>query len=64
MTEILLYTIAGILLYLLTDAALRALERLHGEPIPYRNWVFFVLILVLAIILFQVLRLLLVGDST
>ncbi len=63
MTEILIYTASGILLYMLADAALKYLESLHGEPIPYRSAVFFVIIFMLAMILFQVIQLILNGDS-
>ena len=57
MTEILIYTASGILLYVLADAALNAIERVHGEPIPYRSVVFFVIIFTMAVILFQVINL-------
>jgi hypothetical protein len=57
MIEILIYTASGILLYGLAEAALKAMERIHGEPIPYRNVVFFVVILTMAIILFQIIGL-------
>ncbi len=61
MTEIIIYTVSGILLYFLADAALNLLESMHGEPIPYRNVVFFVIILLMAIVLFQGLQMLLKG---
>lgn len=54
--EVILYTVSGILLYILADAALDRIEALHGEPIPHRNLVFFVIIFFLALILFQVVR--------
>lgn len=57
MTEILIYTGSGILLYVLADAALNAIERIHGEPIPYRHVVFFVIIFTMAVILFEVINL-------
>jgi len=63
MTEILIYTASGILLYVLADMALRAIERMHGEPIPYRSVVFFIIIFMMAIILFQVIRLIFTGDT-
>lgn len=57
MTEILIYTGSGILLYVLADAALNAIERIHGEPIPYRSVIFFVIIFTMAVILFEVINL-------
>jgi hypothetical protein len=63
MLEILLYTASGIMLYMGADAALRYLESVHGEPIPYRSVVFFVLILLMAIILFQVIQQFVGGSS-
>ncbi len=62
MTEILIYTASGILLYVLADAALNYLESLHGEPIPYRSVVFFVIIFMMAMILFQIIRLIFAGE--
>ena len=59
MTEILIYTVSGIVLYVLADGVLGALESLHGEPLPYRSAIFFVVIFMMAMILFQGLRLLL-----
>jgi hypothetical protein len=56
MIEILIYTMSGILLYVLADAALRLIESLHGEPIPHRSVIFFVIIFLMAMILFQVIR--------
>lgn len=55
--EILLFTVCGIALYFGADAALNLLESLHGEPIPYRSIVFFVIILIMALILFQAIQL-------
>ena len=63
MTEILIYTVSGILLYFTANAALDYIESLHGEPIPYRNVVFFVIIFMMAIILFQIINLIFTGDS-
>lgn len=57
--EIILFTVVGIALYLITGALLTLLERMHGDPLPQRNIVFFVLILVLSLPTFSVLRTLL-----
>ncbi|HMV72020.1 MAG TPA: hypothetical protein PKZ77_03350 [Pseudomonadales bacterium] len=54
--EIVLFTIVGIALYFAADWALRTLERMHGAPLPYRNIVYFVIILVLALASFTFLQ--------
>ena len=60
--EIILFTVVGIVLYLATGALLTLLERLHGDPLPQRNIVFFVIIMALSLPTFSVLRSLL-GDG-
>ena len=63
--EIILFTGVGIVLYLLCDRMLLLLERIHGEPIPGRNIVFFVLILTLSLSAFSLMRVLLhPGESS
>jgi hypothetical protein len=54
--EILLFTIVAIALYFAADWGLRTLERLHGEPLPHRNLIYFVIILVLALTSFGFLQ--------
>ena len=54
--EIVLFTIVGIALYFAADWALRTLEGMHGAPLPYRNIVYFVIILVLALASFTFLQ--------
>lgn len=54
--EIILFTVVGIVLYLACDRLLQALEKMHGEPLPGRNIVFFVLIMTLSLSAFSVLR--------
>lgn len=61
--EILLFTGVGIVLYLLCDRLLVWLETLHGEPLPQRNIIFFVLILTLSLSTFSVMRGLLAGQG-
>ena len=61
--EIILFTGVGIALYLLCDRMLLLLERIHGEPIPGRNIVFFVLILALSLSAFSLMRVLLHPDE-
>jgi len=54
--EILLFTIVAIALYFAADWGLRMLERMHGAPLPYRNLVYFVIILLLALGSFEFLQ--------
>ena len=54
--EILLFTAVGIVLYLVCDRLLVLLETMHGEPLPQRNVVFFVLIMALSLSTFSLLR--------
>jgi hypothetical protein len=62
--EIIIFTVVGIALYLVTVALLGLLERIHGDPIPQRNIVFFVIIMALSLPIFSVMRALLgEGES-
>ena len=54
--EIVLFTVVGIVLYVITDQVLTLLERLQGNPLPQRNVVFFVIILALSVPTFSGLR--------
>lgn len=56
MTEILLYTISGIVLYVIADAILKFIESRYDEPLQYRSVIFFGIILTLALILFAAVR--------
>ncbi len=62
--EIILYTIVAVVLYLVADRILLFLEGLHGGILPYRSVVFFVIILVLALIVFNVLETMMMGGVT
>jgi len=55
--EFILYTVCGIVLYFGADMVLNFIERMHGDPIPYRNIIFFVIILIMALVLFQAIQL-------
>jgi hypothetical protein len=55
--ELVLFTVCGIALYFGADAALNFIESLHGDPIPHRNIVFFFIIMVMALVLFQGIQL-------
>jgi len=59
--EILAFTATAIVIYLLADWILRAIEQKHGEVLKQRQAVFFVIILVLALISFRLLRLIFSG---
>lgn len=54
--EILAFTANAIFIYLLTDWIIRTIETKRGEPLKQRQAVFFVIILVLALISFRLLR--------
>jgi hypothetical protein len=54
--EIVLFTGVGILLYLVTGQILTRLERMHGDVLPQRNIVFFVIILSLSVPTFSLVR--------
>lgn len=63
--EIILFTGVGIVLYLLCDRLLLLLERMHGEPLPARSVIFFVLIVSLSLPAFSLMRTLLdPGEGT
>ena len=61
MMEILAFTATAIVIYLLADRILRAIEQKRGEVLKQRQAVFFVIILVLALISFRLLRLIFSG---
>ena len=50
------YTIAGIALYLGSDWILNRIEISRGERLKYRSIVFFVIILVLAVVTFRIIE--------
>ena len=54
--EIILFTGVGIVLYLVTGQILSMLERMHGELLPQRNIIFFVLIVALSLPTFAIMR--------
>ena len=49
------YTVAAILLYLLSDWILNKIEQRVGKRLEYRSLVFFVIIMVLAVSLFEMI---------
>jgi predicted PurR-regulated permease PerM len=61
--EIVLFTVVAAALYLLTDQILRAVERHRGEPLANRSLVFFVVILALALLSFELINRVLAGPT-
>jgi hypothetical protein len=59
MMEILLFTLNAILIYLLADWIIRAIEKKKGEVLKNRQIIFFVVFLPLALISFNLLPMLL-----
>lgn len=58
-TEILLFTLNAIVIYLVADWIIRMIEARRGEVLKNRQVVFFAIFLVLALVSFRVLRTLL-----
>jgi hypothetical protein len=56
--EFVYYTIAALLLYVLSDWILVKMETIHGDRFKHRSGVFFVIILVLAVSSFKAIELL------
>ena len=54
--EFVYYTIAGIVLYVISDQILLAVERRQGKTFEHRSLIFFVIILVLALTTFKVIE--------
>jgi hypothetical protein len=59
MMEILLFTLNAIVIYLLADWIIRAIEKRKGEVLKNRQIVFFAVFLALALISFNLLPMLL-----
>lgn len=59
MSEILIFTLNGIFIYLVSDWLVRRIEAQQGGVMKYRQIVFFAIFLALALTTFQALRLLL-----
>lgn len=62
--EIVLFTGVGIVLYLVTGQLLSMLEKMHGEPLPQRNIIFFVIIMALALPTFSIMDSLTGADES
>jgi len=59
LTEILLFTLVAIVIYLVSDWIIRMIESRRGKVLRNRQVVFFAVFLVLALVSFRVLRILL-----
>jgi len=62
MSELILFTFNGILIYLLSDWILRRIEHNRGGVLPNRQVFFFVIFLFLALLSFTALRALLTPE--
>jgi hypothetical protein len=63
MMEILVFTLNAIVVYLLADWIIRAIEGRRGEVLKNRQIIFFVVFLPLALISFNVLQTLLTASQ-
>lgn len=59
MSELILFTLNAVLIYLISDRLLRLMERRRGAVLKQRQVVFFLIFLVLALVSFAALRTLL-----
>ena len=62
MSEIILFTLNAIVVYLVSDWLVRLIEQKRGEVLKQRQIIFFVIFLALAMISFRLLKMLLGGD--
>jgi len=61
--EMLYYTVAAIFLYAISDWILKQIEIRRGEPFENRSLIFFVIILVLSVVLFNLIQYLHTGSG-
>jgi hypothetical protein len=54
--EFVYFTLAGIALYFLSDRVLDGIERMRGKRFAHREIIFFVILLVLALVSFQAIQ--------
>ena len=62
--ELVYYTVAGIVLYFVSDQILITFERWQGKVFEHRSLIFFVIILVLALTTFQGIEMLLTNGNS
>ena len=63
MSELILFTLNAIVIYLVADRIVRLIERRRGAVLKQRQVVFFVIFLLLALVTFRMLRIL-TGEPT
>jgi hypothetical protein len=56
MTEVIIFTLNAIFIYLFADWIIRKIEETRGEVLKHRQVVFFFVFLALALVSFQILR--------
>jgi len=56
MIEMIYFTLAGVILYFVSDAILNQIEIMRGKRFNQRNLIFFAIILTLAILVFTLLE--------
>lgn len=59
--EFVYYTLAGIILYLVSDWILLRIEAAHGAQLEQRSLIFFAIILVLALTTFKAIEMIVSG---
>ncbi len=62
MVEILVFTLNAVFIYFLADWIVRMIEAKRGEVLKQRQLVFFVVILVLAMVTFRLLKMVLTNS--
>jgi hypothetical protein len=63
MSELILFTLNAVVIYLVADRIVRLIERRRGAALQQRQVVFFVIFLLLALVTFRLLRIL-TGEPT
>lgn len=63
MSELVLFTLNAIVIYLIADRIVRLIERRRGAVLKQRQVVFFAIFLLLALVTFRLLRVL-TGEPT
>lgn len=56
MSDLILFTLNGIVVYLLSDWIVRLIEKRRGEALKQRQIIFFVIFLAIALVSFRILR--------
>lgn len=59
MSELILFTLNAVVIYLVADRLVRMIERRRGAALKQRQVVFFVIFLVLALVSFRLMQMLL-----